>query len=128
VYVCHCRKVLAADLKRDAAVETKRIIDSEGGICMAVAGDVSRADDVAAIVDACIRSFGCLESTAAGAGCLADRQPRVASGYSREPRGRCSYGDSGTDGSQTLPWREVDSNHRSPSRDCRRSERFAQRS
>src|SRR5438132_13091963 len=36
----------------------KRIIESEGGICMAVAGDVSRADDVAAIVDACIRSFG----------------------------------------------------------------------
>jgi NAD(P)-dependent dehydrogenase (short-subunit alcohol dehydrogenase family) len=51
-------KVLAADLKLDAAVETKRIIESEGGICMAVAGDVSRADDVAAIVDACIRSFG----------------------------------------------------------------------
>ena len=25
----------------------------------------------------------------------------------------------------TLRWREVDSNHRSPSRDCRRSERFA---
>jgi hypothetical protein len=36
--------------------------------------------------------------------------------------------DPGTDGSQTLPWREVDSNHRYPSRDCRRSERFAQRS
>jgi hypothetical protein len=36
-------KVLAADLKPDAAVETKRIIESEGGICMAVAGDVSRA-------------------------------------------------------------------------------------
>src|SRR5258707_10250230 len=51
-------KVLAADLKLDAAVETKRIIESEGGICMAVVGDVSRADDVAAIVDACIRSFG----------------------------------------------------------------------
>jgi hypothetical protein len=29
---------------------------------------------------------------------------------------------------RTLRWREVDSNHRSPSRDCRRSERFAQRS
>jgi NAD(P)-dependent dehydrogenase (short-subunit alcohol dehydrogenase family) len=51
-------KVLAADLKLDAALETKRIIDSEGGICMAVARDVSRADDVAAMVDACIRSFG----------------------------------------------------------------------
>jgi NAD(P)-dependent dehydrogenase (short-subunit alcohol dehydrogenase family) len=45
-------KVLAADLNLDAAVETKRIIESEGGICLAVAGNVSRADDVAAIVDA----------------------------------------------------------------------------
>ena len=50
-------KVLAADLNLDAAIETKRIIESEGGIRMAVAGDVSSADDVAAIVDACIRSF-----------------------------------------------------------------------
>jgi NAD(P)-dependent dehydrogenase (short-subunit alcohol dehydrogenase family) len=51
-------KVLAADLKLDAAVETKRIIEREGGICEVVAGNVSRADDVAAIVGACIRSFG----------------------------------------------------------------------
>jgi NAD(P)-dependent dehydrogenase (short-subunit alcohol dehydrogenase family) len=42
-------KVLAADLKLDAAVETKLIIESEGGICVAVAGNVSRADDVAAM-------------------------------------------------------------------------------
>ena len=27
-------KVLAADLNLDAAIETKRIIESEGGICM----------------------------------------------------------------------------------------------
>ena len=39
-------KVLAADRSLDAAVETKRIIESEGGICMAVVGDVSRTDDV----------------------------------------------------------------------------------
>jgi hypothetical protein len=39
-------KVLAADLNLDAAIETKRIIESEGGICMAVVGDVSRTDDV----------------------------------------------------------------------------------
>ena len=51
-------KVLAADLNLDAAVETKRIIESACGICVAVAGNVSRADDVAAIVDACIRAFG----------------------------------------------------------------------
>src|SRR6266851_1183041 len=51
-------KVLAADLNLDAALETKRIIESEGGTCVAVAGNVSRAGDVAAIVDACITAFG----------------------------------------------------------------------
>ena len=44
-------KVLAADLNLDAAVETKQIIESEGGICETVAGNVSRADDVVAMVD-----------------------------------------------------------------------------
>jgi NAD(P)-dependent dehydrogenase (short-subunit alcohol dehydrogenase family) len=39
-------KVLAVDINRDAALETKRIIDGEGGICEAVSADVSRADDV----------------------------------------------------------------------------------
>src|SRR5215470_10382325 len=48
-------KVLAADVNLDAALETKRIIEVEGGICEAVAEDVSRADDVAAI---CIAAFG----------------------------------------------------------------------
>jgi len=51
-------KVLAADLNLDAAIETKRIIESEGGICVTVAGNVARADNVAAIVDACITAFG----------------------------------------------------------------------
>jgi len=51
-------KVLSADLKLDAAGETKRIIESEDGICVAVAGNVYRADDVAAMVDACITAFG----------------------------------------------------------------------
>jgi len=57
------------------------------------------------------------------------------------PKGDRQRGRSGADATKvrTLPsrkrssqrtqrWREVDSNHRSPSRDCRRSERFAQRS
>jgi len=51
-------KVLAADINLDAALETKRIIEAEGGICEAVDGDVSRADDVAAVVDACVAAFG----------------------------------------------------------------------
>jgi hypothetical protein len=36
----------------------KRIIEVEGSICEAVAGDVSRADDVATMVDGCIAAFG----------------------------------------------------------------------
>jgi hypothetical protein len=51
-------KVLAADINRDAALETKRIIDGEGGICEAVSADVSRADDVSAMVSAHIVAFG----------------------------------------------------------------------
>jgi len=51
-------RVLAADINLDAAVETKRIIEREGGICEAVAGNVSLADNVAAVVDACIAAFG----------------------------------------------------------------------
>ena len=51
-------RVLAVDINLAAALETKRIIEAEGGICEAVAGDVSRTDDVAAVVDACILAFG----------------------------------------------------------------------
>jgi NAD(P)-dependent dehydrogenase (short-subunit alcohol dehydrogenase family) len=51
-------RVLAADINLDAAVETKRIIEREGGICEAVAGNVSLAENVAAMVDACIAAFG----------------------------------------------------------------------
>jgi NAD(P)-dependent dehydrogenase (short-subunit alcohol dehydrogenase family) len=51
-------KVLAADINLDAALETKRIIEAEGGICEAVTGDVSRDDDVSAMVSACIAAFG----------------------------------------------------------------------
>jgi hypothetical protein len=43
-------RVLAADVNLDAALETKRIIEGEGGICEAASGDVSLAADVATIV------------------------------------------------------------------------------
>ena len=51
-------KVLAADINRDAALETKRIIDGEGEICEAVSADASHDDDVSAMVSACIAAFG----------------------------------------------------------------------
>ena len=51
-------KIFAADINFNAALDTKRIIEAEGGFCKAVSGNVSRAGDVAAIVDACIPAFG----------------------------------------------------------------------
>jgi len=51
-------KVLAADLRLAAALETKRVIEGEGGTCEAVACDVSKAKEVAAMVEACMRAFG----------------------------------------------------------------------
>jgi len=51
-------RVFAVDINLDAALETKRIVEREGGICEALAGNVSHADDVAAMVDACIAAFG----------------------------------------------------------------------
>jgi len=42
----------------NATSETRRIIEAEGGICEAVAGNVSHTEDVAAMVDACIAAFG----------------------------------------------------------------------
>jgi NAD(P)-dependent dehydrogenase (short-subunit alcohol dehydrogenase family) len=51
-------KVLAVDLKRAAAEETRAIIEGEGGTCVVHAGDVSKNSDVKAMVDACLKAFG----------------------------------------------------------------------
>jgi NAD(P)-dependent dehydrogenase (short-subunit alcohol dehydrogenase family) len=51
-------KVLAADINLDAALETKRIIEAEGGVCEAASGDVAVAGDVSAIIQACLAAFG----------------------------------------------------------------------
>src|SRR5476649_2247640 len=51
-------KVLAVDLRRSAAEETKSIIEGEGGTCTVFAGDMARNDDVKAMVDACLTAFG----------------------------------------------------------------------
>ena len=51
-------KVLAADINPKAAEETRAIIAGEGGRAEAIACDVSRADQVEAMVTRCIQSFG----------------------------------------------------------------------
>ena len=51
-------KVFAVDLNPKAAEETRSIIEGEGGACAVHAGDMSKAGDVKAMVDACLGRFG----------------------------------------------------------------------
>ena len=51
-------RVLAADIDIEAARETKRLIEAEGGVCEAASGNAAVAGDVAAITDACLSAFG----------------------------------------------------------------------
>jgi len=71
-------KVLAADINLDAALETKRIIEAKGGVCEAVSGGVSRADDVAAMVDNCIAAFGRIDVLHNNVGIVEVGGPRPA--------------------------------------------------
>jgi NAD(P)-dependent dehydrogenase (short-subunit alcohol dehydrogenase family) len=71
-------KVLAVDINRDAALETKRIIDGEGGICEALSADVSRANDVSVMVSACITAFGRIDVLHSSRSAVRLRPPRRA--------------------------------------------------
>jgi NAD(P)-dependent dehydrogenase (short-subunit alcohol dehydrogenase family) len=51
-------KVFGVDLNPDAANETRGIIEGEGGVCATHAADVSRAESVQAMVEACMAAFG----------------------------------------------------------------------
>ena len=49
---------MLVDLNLKAAEETKRLIDKEGGDCIAFKADVTKASDCQAMVDQCIQTFG----------------------------------------------------------------------
>ncbi|TDR93422.1 SDR family NAD(P)-dependent oxidoreductase [Enterovirga rhinocerotis] len=51
-------RVVALDLKREAAEETRAVIEGEGGECIALAGDVTRDGDVRAAVETAMERFG----------------------------------------------------------------------
>ncbi|MBM3801196.1 MAG: glucose 1-dehydrogenase [Acidimicrobiia bacterium] len=51
-------RVLAVDISESAVEETRSIIEQEGGVCVTYRADVSRADDVSAMVDCCLEAFG----------------------------------------------------------------------
>jgi NAD(P)-dependent dehydrogenase (short-subunit alcohol dehydrogenase family) len=50
--------VFLVDVNEDAVAETRAIVESEGGVARAWRADVSQADEVAALVDACVETFG----------------------------------------------------------------------
>lgn len=58
LYAREGAKVFAADIVLDAAEETRSIIDQEGGACTAYQADVSDADAVCGLVDACLNTYG----------------------------------------------------------------------
>lgn len=51
-------KVVAADLRAEAAASTRDFILADGGTCEVFVGDLSRADDAAAMAEACVSAFG----------------------------------------------------------------------
>ncbi|MCX5910014.1 MAG: SDR family NAD(P)-dependent oxidoreductase [Deltaproteobacteria bacterium] len=51
-------KVLATDINLAAVEETKSIIDREKGLCSIMKVDVSKAEEVKAMVDQCLKTYG----------------------------------------------------------------------
>jgi NAD(P)-dependent dehydrogenase (short-subunit alcohol dehydrogenase family) len=51
-------RVMVVDLNLEAAEETKRIIDEEGGNSVAFKADVSKSSDCKSMVETCIQTFG----------------------------------------------------------------------
>ena len=58
LYAREGARVVAVDMNRAAAEETKSIIDDEGGACAVLEADVSRADQVQALVAQTVESHG----------------------------------------------------------------------
>jgi NAD(P)-dependent dehydrogenase (short-subunit alcohol dehydrogenase family) len=54
----HGAAVMCVDRNGDAAQETVRLIEAEGGRALAYTADVSRNDEVAAMVAACVKDYG----------------------------------------------------------------------
>jgi len=64
--------VLATDISRDGLQETARVVEQAGGSIAAVAGDVTREDDVRSWVRAAVERFGRLDVLYNNAGIFPD--------------------------------------------------------
>ena len=54
-------RVMAVDINLEAAEETQKIIDEEGGECITFRADVSQASDCRKMVETCLEKFGRLD-------------------------------------------------------------------
>lgn len=61
LYAREGAKVLCADIDPQAAGETARLIESEGGECRVFRADVTRSSDCKAMVDDCLQAWGRLD-------------------------------------------------------------------
>ena len=58
LYAREGAKVFGLDLNLEAAEETQRLVEAEGGECTVMTGDVTSAVDVEQLVNACVERFG----------------------------------------------------------------------
>lgn len=58
LYAREGARVMGCDIRLEAAQETRDIIRREGNVCEVMAADVSKSDDVRALVDAAVSHFG----------------------------------------------------------------------
>ena len=58
LYAREGAKVYAVDVRPEAVQDTKTIIDREGGSCIVDRADVTKSDQVKAVVDACVAAYG----------------------------------------------------------------------
>src|SRR4030042_219280 len=58
LYASEGARIMAVDINREAAEETKGRIEAEGGVCLVFEGEVSRAQDCKAIAEHCLKIYG----------------------------------------------------------------------
>jgi NAD(P)-dependent dehydrogenase (short-subunit alcohol dehydrogenase family) len=53
--------IFAVDSRLDAAEETKRALEMEGGTCFAFQADISKAENCQAMAEACLNTYGAID-------------------------------------------------------------------
>ena len=57
VYAKEGASIMAVDIDLEKAIETKKMIEEEGGTCSVFQADISQADDCQALAEQCLKDF-----------------------------------------------------------------------